>query len=145
MIFDYSLAGLVTAALLIYLTYALLRPSGSDGTTNMTVIGWLQILIYCAIIVALAKPLGWYMARVFNAEPTLLSPLLRPVEAALYWSAVSIPNASSIGSPTRSPCCSSTSAALRFSTPCSGYRRSFRTSTRPTSRPCRPISRSTPR
>ena len=50
----------------------------------MTVIGWLQILIYCVIIIALTKPLGWYMARVFNGERTPLSPLLRPVEAALY-------------------------------------------------------------
>jgi potassium-transporting ATPase potassium-binding subunit len=51
----------------------------------MTVIGWIQILLYCAIIVALVKPLGWYMTRVFNGERTLLSPILRPVEAALYW------------------------------------------------------------
>ncbi|HXL67679.1 MAG TPA: potassium-transporting ATPase subunit KdpA [Xanthobacteraceae bacterium] len=50
----------------------------------MTVIGWLQILIYCAIIVALAAPLGWYMTRVFNGERTFLSPVLRPVEAVLY-------------------------------------------------------------
>jgi K+-transporting ATPase ATPase A chain len=51
----------------------------------MTVIGWIQILAYCAIIVALVKPLGWYMTRVFNGERTLLSPILRPVEAGLYW------------------------------------------------------------
>ena len=51
----------------------------------MTVIGWIQILLYCAIIVALVKPLGWYMTRVFNGERTLLSPILRPVEAGLYW------------------------------------------------------------
>ena len=51
----------------------------------MTVIGWIQIILYCAIIVALAKPLGWYMTRVFNGERTFLSPVLRPVEAALYW------------------------------------------------------------
>ena len=50
----------------------------------MTITGWLQILIFCGVIVALTKPLGWYMARVFNGEPTLLSPLLRPVESALY-------------------------------------------------------------
>ncbi len=50
----------------------------------MTITGWLQILIFCGVIVALTKPLGWYMARVFNGEPTLLSPLLRPVELALY-------------------------------------------------------------
>ena len=41
--------------------------------------------MYCAIIVALVKPLGWYMTRVFNGERTFLSPVLRPVEAALYW------------------------------------------------------------
>jgi K+-transporting ATPase ATPase A chain len=51
----------------------------------MTVIGWIQILLFCAIIVALVKPLGWYMTRVFNGERTFLTPLLRPVEAGLYW------------------------------------------------------------
>jgi K+-transporting ATPase ATPase A chain len=51
----------------------------------MTVIGWIQILLYCAIVVALAKPLGWYMTRVFNGESTFLSPVLRPVERGLYW------------------------------------------------------------
>ncbi len=50
----------------------------------MTVIGWIQIVLYCAITVALAKPLGWYMTRVFNGERTFLSPILRPVEAGLY-------------------------------------------------------------
>jgi K+-transporting ATPase ATPase A chain len=51
----------------------------------MTIIGWIQILLYCAIIIALTKPLGWYMTRVFNGERTFLSPILRPVEAGLYW------------------------------------------------------------
>src|ERR1700740_1691767 len=51
----------------------------------MTVIGWIQIILYCAIVVALVKPLGWYMTRVFNGERTLLSPVLRPVEAGIYW------------------------------------------------------------
>lgn len=51
----------------------------------MTIIGWIQILLYCAIVVALVKPLGWYMTRVFNGERTFLSPVLRPVEASLYW------------------------------------------------------------
>jgi K+-transporting ATPase ATPase A chain len=50
----------------------------------MTAIGWIQIFLFCAIIAALAKPLGWYMTRVFNGERTLLSPLLRPIEAAIY-------------------------------------------------------------
>src|SRR5262249_54092648 len=43
-----------------------------------------QILVFCAIVVALVPPLGWYMTRVFNGERTLLSPVLRPVEWALY-------------------------------------------------------------
>ena len=51
----------------------------------MTLIGWIQILLFCAIVVALAKPLGGYMTRVFNGERTFLSPLLRPVEAGVYW------------------------------------------------------------
>jgi len=50
----------------------------------MTVIGWIQILLYCAIIVALVKPLGGYMTRVFNGERTFLSLILRPVEAVIY-------------------------------------------------------------
>jgi potassium-transporting ATPase potassium-binding subunit len=50
----------------------------------MTVNGWIQILLYCAIIVALVKPLGWYMTRVFTGECTLLSPVLGPVERGLY-------------------------------------------------------------
>src|SRR5262249_59294427 len=51
----------------------------------MTVVGWIQILLYCAIVAALVVPLGGYMTRVFNGERTLLSPVLQPVEAALYW------------------------------------------------------------
>jgi len=50
----------------------------------MTVIGWVQIVLYCAIIVALTPVLGAYMTRVFNGERTFLSFALRPVEVALY-------------------------------------------------------------
>ena len=50
----------------------------------MTMIGCMQILLYCAIIAALAKPLGGYITRVFNGERTFLSPVLKPVEAVLY-------------------------------------------------------------
>jgi len=51
----------------------------------MTFIGWLQIILYCAIIIALTKPVGGYMTRVFNGEHTLLSPVLRPVETGIYY------------------------------------------------------------
>jgi len=50
----------------------------------MTAIGWLQILIFCAIIVALTPLVGGYMTRVFGGEWTPLSPVLRPVERLLY-------------------------------------------------------------
>jgi potassium-transporting ATPase potassium-binding subunit len=51
----------------------------------MTLNGWIQIAIYCVIVLALVKPLGWYMTRVFNGERTFFSPVLRPVESGLYW------------------------------------------------------------
>ena len=51
----------------------------------MTLNGWIQIAIYCVIVLALVKPLGWYMTSVFNGERTFLSPVLRPVERGLYW------------------------------------------------------------
>jgi K+-transporting ATPase ATPase A chain len=50
----------------------------------MTVTGWTQIILYCAIIVALTPLLGAYMTRVFNGERTWLTPVLRPVERMLY-------------------------------------------------------------
>ena len=40
----------------------------------MTVIGWIEIALYCAIVVALVRPLGGHMTRVFDGERTLLSP-----------------------------------------------------------------------
>jgi K+-transporting ATPase ATPase A chain len=50
----------------------------------MTIIGWDQILLYFAIIVTLTPGLGGYMTRVFSGERTFLTPVLRPVELALY-------------------------------------------------------------
>ena len=51
----------------------------------MTVNGWIQIALFSAIIIAITRLLGGYMTRVFNGERTLLHPLLRPVERAIYW------------------------------------------------------------
>src|SRR6202041_432571 len=50
----------------------------------MTLIGWFQILIYCAIIIAITPVLGGYMTKVFSGERTFLSPVLHPVEAVIY-------------------------------------------------------------
>ncbi len=50
----------------------------------MTAIGWIQILLYCAIIIAITPVLGGYMTRVFNGERNFLSSLLRPIEIVIY-------------------------------------------------------------
>jgi potassium-transporting ATPase potassium-binding subunit len=50
----------------------------------MTLNGLLQIALYIGLLVLLVKPLGLYMARVFNGERTFLDPVLRPVERLLY-------------------------------------------------------------
>jgi K+-transporting ATPase ATPase A chain len=50
----------------------------------MTVIGWIQILLFCAIIIALTPVFGGYMTRVFAGERVFLTPVLRPVEAIIY-------------------------------------------------------------
>ena len=50
----------------------------------MTSIGVLQILAFFAIILALTKPVGLFMSRLFQGERTFLHPLLRPLEAAIY-------------------------------------------------------------
>ncbi|HXQ09868.1 MAG TPA: potassium-transporting ATPase subunit KdpA [Caulobacteraceae bacterium] len=51
----------------------------------MNASGWGEILVTLAITVALAIPLGAYMARVWQGQSTWLDPVLRPVERGLYW------------------------------------------------------------
>jgi K+-transporting ATPase ATPase A chain len=50
----------------------------------MTINGWIQIALFGAIIIAITKPFGGYMTRVFSDERTFLSPILRPIERAIY-------------------------------------------------------------
>src|ERR1700737_52308 len=50
----------------------------------MTANGFVQIALFCAAVVLLVKPFGYYMTRVFNGERTFLSPLLRPLERVIY-------------------------------------------------------------
>jgi potassium-transporting ATPase potassium-binding subunit len=51
----------------------------------MTITGWLQIALFGVIIILITRPFGGYMTRVFAGERTFLSPVLRPVERAVYW------------------------------------------------------------
>src|SRR5436305_1322588 len=46
----------------------------------MTANGWLQIFLFLALVFAVTKPLGIFMARVFGREKTFMDPVLRPVE-----------------------------------------------------------------
>ena len=46
--------------------------------------GWLQIALYGVLLILLTKPFGGYMTRVFAGERTALSPVIRPLERALY-------------------------------------------------------------
>src|SRR5437868_12230645 len=50
----------------------------------MTVNGWFQIAVFLLLILAVTKPLGVFMARVFNREKTFMDPVLRPIEKVLY-------------------------------------------------------------
>ncbi|HJZ81140.1 MAG TPA: potassium-transporting ATPase subunit KdpA, partial [Pyrinomonadaceae bacterium] len=50
----------------------------------MTLNGWLQILLFIAIIIAIAKPVGIFMTHVFNGERTFLHWGLRPLERLIY-------------------------------------------------------------
>jgi K+-transporting ATPase ATPase A chain len=50
----------------------------------MTFNGWVQILLFFALILAVTKPMGVFMAHVFNREKTFLDPVLRPIERLIY-------------------------------------------------------------
>jgi K+-transporting ATPase ATPase A chain len=50
----------------------------------MTANGWLQILLFLALVFLVTKPMGIFMARVFNREKTFMDPVLRPIERLLY-------------------------------------------------------------
>jgi K+-transporting ATPase ATPase A chain len=50
----------------------------------MTANGWFQIVLFLLLIFLVAKPMGIFMARVFNREKTFMDPVLRPIERLLY-------------------------------------------------------------
>ena len=50
----------------------------------MTANGWFQILLVLGMTLAVTKPLGIFMTRVFNREKTFLDPVLRPIEKLVY-------------------------------------------------------------
>src|SRR5271154_7208887 len=50
----------------------------------MTINGWMQIVVFLVLILAITKPLGVFMVRVFSRERTFLDPVVRPIERLLY-------------------------------------------------------------
>jgi K+-transporting ATPase ATPase A chain len=50
----------------------------------MTTNAVLQVVVYFAVLLALVKPLGWYMARVYEGKPCGVDRLLGPIERAIY-------------------------------------------------------------
>lgn len=50
----------------------------------MTLNGWLQIIVFFAFILLITKPMGIFLAHVFDRERTFLDPVLRPVERLIY-------------------------------------------------------------
>ena len=50
----------------------------------MTANGWFQIALFFLILLAITKPVGAFMTRVFAREKTFLDPVLRPLERLIY-------------------------------------------------------------
>ena len=50
----------------------------------MTLIGWIQALVLFGLVLVCVKPLGLFMARVFTGERTFLTPVMAPIERAIY-------------------------------------------------------------
>ena len=51
----------------------------------MTLLGIAQIVIFFVLLVAITKPVGNFMYRVFEGERTFLHPVFRPLERLIYW------------------------------------------------------------
>lgn len=50
----------------------------------MTANGFLQLALYMVVLIALARPLGWYMARVYEGQSVGLNRALGPLERLIY-------------------------------------------------------------
>ena len=60
------------------------RRSFKEVIAPMTLNGWLQISLFIALVLLLAKPMGSYMTAVFERRKTFLDPVLGPCERLLY-------------------------------------------------------------
>ncbi len=51
----------------------------------MTLNGWIQIALFCAIIIAITRPLGGFLQSIATGSRNFLTPVLGPVERGIYW------------------------------------------------------------
>src|SRR5713101_4843678 len=58
--------------------------ASQTGALLMTFHGILQLLLYMVVLIALAKPLGAYMARVYEGQPIGLDRIFGPLERLIY-------------------------------------------------------------
>ncbi|HLP81212.1 MAG TPA: potassium-transporting ATPase subunit KdpA, partial [Nitrosomonas sp.] len=54
------------------------------GVVRMNIFSWIQLILYLAVLIALAKPLGSFMAKVYQGKRTFLDPVLGPAERLIY-------------------------------------------------------------
>jgi K+-transporting ATPase ATPase A chain len=80
MTLDYAIGLIVTVGLLVHSRTRCSGRRSSDMTGN----GWLQILLFLAVVLVVTRPLGRFLTRVFSRERTWLDPVLRPVERLIY-------------------------------------------------------------
>ena len=50
----------------------------------MTATSLLQLGVYLGVLLVLVKPLGWYMAQVFESQPAWLNTFGRPIENLIF-------------------------------------------------------------
>ena len=50
----------------------------------MNIYSWIQVVFYLAVLILLAKPLGSFMAKVYQGERTFLDPVMHPIERLIY-------------------------------------------------------------
>jgi K+-transporting ATPase ATPase A chain len=58
--------------------------AAQTGVVRMNIYSWIQLIFYLVILLLLAKPLGSFMARIYQGERTFLDPILGPVERLIY-------------------------------------------------------------
>ncbi len=76
----YLVTGLITLGLVCLSRFG----SCKTGVVRMNIYSLIQIVLFMVILLALAKPLGSYMAKVYQGERTFLDRIVEPIERFIY-------------------------------------------------------------